>query len=180
MTARAQQDPRPLDRYASVARSETRGDTTESVPHDLHAGSESQASEIPQETKVRPSSWRVATNLIKSFQYAGMGLGYAFRTQRNFRIHTALAVFAIGLGVMLRLSGVELALICLTCGLVMAMELVNTALEAAVDLAVGSHYHLLAKIAKDCGAAAVLVTALVAVGVAGLVLAPPLWQLLNQ
>ncbi len=124
----------------------------------------------------RPPSWKVASSLIHSFQYAGMGVAYACCTQRNFRIHGAVALLALGLGVGLHLSVMEMALICITCGLVMALELLNTALEAVVDLCVGSDYHVLAKIAKDCAAGAVLISALTAVAVAGLLLLPPLWR----
>lgn len=124
----------------------------------------------------RPPSWNVASSLFNSFQYASMGVAYACCTQRNFRIHMAVAVLALGLGLGLQLSLLELALICVTCGLVMAMELLNTALEAVVDLCAGSEYHVLAKIAKDCAAGAVMISALAAVAVAGLLLFPPLWQ----
>jgi diacylglycerol kinase (ATP) len=55
------------------------------------------------------------------------------------------------------------------------MELLNTALESVVDLTVKQNYHELAKIAKDCAAAAVLISALVAVGVAGSLILPKLW-----
>ncbi|MDX2272551.1 MAG: diacylglycerol kinase [Cyanobacteriota bacterium] len=127
----------------------------------------------------RPPAWRVATNLGKSFQYAGAGLLYATATQRNFRIHLGIGAVALGLAWFLHLSFVETALIGLTCGLVMAMELLNTALEAVVDLAAGKEFHVLAQIAKDCAAAAVLVSALTALGVAGCLLLPPLWEMVH-
>lgn len=122
----------------------------------------------------RSSSWRTASNLISSFRYAGSGLAYAFCTQRNFRIHTAIGTFAIGLGLFLRLSAVEVSIIGLTIGIVLALELINTALEAVVDLTVMQTYHDLAKIAKDCAAAAVLIAAIAALGIAGCLLLPPL------
>ena len=122
----------------------------------------------------RPRAWQVAENLVDSFRYAGMGFWYACRTQRNFRIHLGVAVVAISLSVWLQLTRVELVLVALTCGMVMVLELINTALEAVVDLAVGDRYHQLAKIAKDCAAAAVLVAAAVAVLVAAFLLLPPL------
>ncbi len=128
----------------------------------------------------RPPSWRVATNLGKSFYYAGKGLLYAVRTQRNFRIHLVVAVVAFVLGLALRLSAVEMALISLTSGLVMALELVNTALEAVVDLTLGSRYHLLAEIAKDCAAGAVLLAAMAALAVAAWLFLPPLLLLLPK
>lgn len=125
---------------------------------------------------IRPLSWKVAGNLMVSFQYAGQGIGYAFRTQRNFRIHVVVGLLAVGLALGLGLSAVEVAVIILTGGLVMTMELINTALESVVDLTVQQTYHELAKIAKDCAAAAVLMSALMAVAVAVCLLLPALWQ----
>jgi diacylglycerol kinase (ATP) len=125
---------------------------------------------------IRPLSWKVAGNLMVSFQYAGQGIGYAFRTQRNFRIHVLVGLLAVGLALGLGLSAVEVAVIILTGGLVMTMELINTALESVVDLTVQQTYHELAKIAKDCAAAAVLMSALMAVAVAVCLLLPALWQ----
>jgi diacylglycerol kinase (ATP) len=127
----------------------------------------------------RSLSWRVATNLLVSFSYAWQGVSYAFRTQRNFRIHVVVGSLAVGLAIALSLTPVELAVIVLTCGIVLTMELVNTALESVVDLTVEQTYHELAKIAKDCAAAAVLISALVSVSVAACLLLPPLVQLLT-
>ncbi len=122
----------------------------------------------------RAFSLQTAANLISSFRYAGAGLSYAFWTQRNFRIHTAIGSIAIGLGLFLHLSAVEVSIISLTIGIVLAMELLNTALEAVVDLTVKQTYHDLAKIAKDCAAAAVLVSAIAALGIAGCLIFPRL------
>ncbi|NJL97546.1 MAG: diacylglycerol kinase family protein [Synechococcaceae cyanobacterium SM2_3_2] len=127
----------------------------------------------------RPVSWQVAPNLLKSCQYAGLGILYACQTQRNFRIHLVMTVLALGLSLGLGCSAVEIVLIGLTCGLVLSLELLNTALEAVVDLTVGQEFHLLAKIAKDCAAGAVLVAALTSLGVAALLLLPPLLNLLG-
>lgn len=127
----------------------------------------------------RSLSWKVATNLLVSFKYAWQGVAYAFRTQRNFRIHVAVGSFAVSLAIALSLAPVELAVIILTCGIVLTMELINTALESVVDLTVEQTYHELAKIAKDCAAAAVLISALISVSVAACLLLPPLWRLLQ-
>ncbi|NDJ18161.1 diacylglycerol kinase family protein [Myxacorys almedinensis] len=141
--------------------------------------------EVPTQPSKRPSSkivplvkpdrdlaWQVAPTLFTSFKYAWMGVSYAFLTQRNFRIHVLVGSAAIALGIVLRSSVVEVAVIGLTVGLVLAMELLNTAIESVVDLTVKQSYHELAKIAKDCAAAAVLVAAIAAVLVAGCVLLP--------
>lgn len=128
----------------------------------------------------RDLSWQVATNLLVSFRYAWAGIRYAFQTQRNFRIHVIVGSFAIGLSLLLNLPAVEITVIGLTIGAVLAMELLNTAIESVVDLTVKQNYHELAKIAKDCSAAAVLVSALVAVLVAGSLLLPPLLAFLQS
>ena len=125
----------------------------------------------------RRLSWKVATNLFTSFKYAWAGVSYAFRTQRNFRIHVGVGTLAISLGIFLQLKPVEIAVTAITCGLVMALELLNTAIESLVDLTVKQTYHELAKIAKDCAAAAVLISAMVALIVASVLILPPLWYL---
>lgn len=122
----------------------------------------------------RTLSFQVATNLLVSFRYAWQGVTYAFRTQRNFRIHVCVGSIAITLAFVLNLTPVEVAVLGLTIGAVLSMELLNTALESVVDLTVNQTYHELAKIAKDCAAAAVLISALVSVLVAGVLLLPPL------
>jgi diacylglycerol kinase (ATP) len=134
---------------------------------------------VPLVKPERDMAWQVAPTLFTSFRYAWMGVSYAFQTQRNFRIHVCLGSIAIGLGLLLHASVVELAVIGLTIGLVLAMELLNTAIESVVDLTVKQTYHELAKIAKDCAAAAVLVAAIAAVLVAGCILLPKLWLVLQ-
>jgi diacylglycerol kinase (ATP) len=126
----------------------------------------------------REFSWKVASNLFVSFKYAWAGISYSFQTQRNFRIHVSVCAMAIALSVFLHLQAVEIAVIGITSGLVLALELLNTAIESLVDLTVKQTYHDLAKIAKDCAAGAVLVSALVAVLVAGTLLLPPLITLI--
>lgn len=123
----------------------------------------------------RELSWNVAANLLISFKYAWAGLHYAFVTQRNFRIHVLVGTVGLGLGFILQLSRAELAILGIIIALVLALELLNTALEAVVDLTVKQTYHDLAKIAKDCAAGAVLVSALAALLVGVLLLLPPLW-----
>ncbi len=137
-------------------------------------------SELPVSALDRSFSLKVASNLFVSFKYAWTGITYAFKTQRNFRIHTVIGTLAISLGIFLHLTSVEIAIIGLTVGAVMAMELLNTAIESVVDLSVGQSYHELAKIAKDCAAGAVMIFALAAVLVAGVLLLPPLFVLLQS
>ncbi len=122
----------------------------------------------------RELSWRVAVNLFVSFKYAWAGMTYAFQTQRNFRIHAVIGCVVVSLSLALRLPPVEVAVLGLTVAAVLAMELINTALESVVDLTVKQTYHELARIAKDCAAGAVLVSALAALLVGLALLVPPI------
>ena len=112
-------------------------------------------------------------SLLQSFRYAFAGLWYALRTQRNARIHLLAAVAVTAMGLWLRLDAVWWAVLVLTISLVFFAEMVNTVVEAIVDL-VTPEYHPLAKVAKDVSAGAVLVTAMAAVVVGLLILGPPL------
>ncbi|AFY74695.1 diacylglycerol kinase [Synechococcus sp. PCC 7502] len=122
----------------------------------------------------RNHSLQVSTSLWASFNFAWQGLSYAFKSQRNFRIHTIIGSIALLLSLCLQLPAINLAVISLTIGAVLGMELINTALESVVDLTLGQKYDPLAKIAKDCAAGAVLVASIVALGVALVLLVPPL------
>ena len=114
--------------------------------------------------------------LRSSFRYAFAGLWWALTTQRNMRIHVAIGAAAFALGLLLRLSSTELAVVVLTATVVLAAEMLNTVVEAAVDLA-SPACHPLARIAKDVSAGAVLTTSLGAIAVGLLVYLPHLLSL---
>ena len=119
---------------------------------------------------------RHRAGLRSSFRYAFAGLWWALATQRNMRIHVAIGSAAFVLGLLLRLSTTELALVALTATVVLAAEMLNTVVEAAVDLA-SPAYHPLAKVAKDVAAGTVLVTSLGAIAVGLLIFLPHLLSL---
>ncbi len=122
----------------------------------------------------RRGSWKIAKDLPSSFRYAAQGLGYAFSSQRNFRIHLSLGSVASLLGLWLELPLYNFAILVLIIAAVLVLELINTSVEAVVDLAIGRRFHPLARVAKDCAAAAVLVASLTSVIVGALLLLPPL------
>ncbi|MCS5697682.1 diacylglycerol kinase family protein [Cyanobium sp. FGCU-52] len=128
----------------------------------------------------RLGAWQVAGDLPASFRYAAQGLAYGFLSQRNFRIHVITGAVVFGMGLWLGLSTDRLAVLVLTVAAVLVLELLNTATEAVVDLAIGRRFHPLARIAKDCAAAAVLVAALSSLLIAGLLLVPPLLNRLGH
>ena len=111
--------------------------------------------------------------LLESFQHAFAGLWRAWKTQRNVRIHVAITIVVMILGLVLELQPGQWAAIILTIGFVIVSELFNTVIESLVDLVTAEH-HPLAKQAKDVAAGAVLTSAVVAVSVGLLVLGPPL------
>lgn len=98
-------------------------------------------------------------SLWQSFRFAGRGLQEAVWSQRNMRVHVALAALVTVMAVWLELPAAEAVALVIAMVVVLAAELFNSALEILVDLVVGEEYHVLAGRAKDIGAAAVLVTA---------------------
>jgi diacylglycerol kinase (ATP) len=118
-------------------------------------------------------------SILWSFNYAIEGMVYALRTQRNMRIHVAAAVITLLGALVLGVDRISLAAIVFAISLVFVAELINTAIEAAVDVAT-DHYDPLAKVAKDVSAGAVLVAAMNALVVAYLVLFNPLRRVAQQ
>ncbi len=110
-----------------------------------------------------------AHSLLWSFNFAIDGIVFALRTQRNMRLHVGVAALVAAASLLLDVTGIELALVVFAISLVLVTELANTAIEAAVDVAI-DHYDPLAKVAKDVAAGAVLVAAITAVVIAYLVL----------
>jgi len=137
---------------------------------------ETQLEELVERETAKNSVSRVPP-FIRSFGYAFEGIYYALRTQRNMRVHLGIGVVAAVLGIWLGISGVEWAVLLVMMALVLALEMVNTVVEALVDL-VTDRFHPLAKVAKDVAAGAVLVAAILAVGVGLFLFLPRLLHLL--
>jgi len=114
---------------------------------------------------------------LLSFGAALQGVAYTFRTQPNVWIElSALTVVALA-GLWFAISALEWGLLGLTIAMILALEAVNTAIEAVVDLA-SPQYHPLAKIAKDTAAGAMVIAALGSLFVAACIFGPRLWALL--
>jgi diacylglycerol kinase (ATP) len=131
----------------------------------------------PPEAEPPPAPTRAATLLV-SFRYAFAGIRYLLWTQRNAKIHTAIAIVAVALALLLRIDRGEWVALVLAIALVLGAEGMNTAVEAAVDLA-SPGYHPLAKIAKDVAAGMVLLTAIAAVIVGLIIFLPHLLAILS-
>lgn len=120
---------------------------------------------------------RRMASLIAAFGFAFSGIWYLLRTQRNAQIHCLVGACALALAAVLRVERWEWLVLVLTIALVLAAEGVNTAIEAAVDVAT-SRRHPLAKVAKDVAAGTVLICAIASVIVGCIVFIPHLWDLL--
>ena len=113
-------------------------------------------------------TWRRSPSLFKSFNHAAEGIVQAVRTQRNLWIHFTIAVAVLVAAVGFGATKIELAVLMLAITFVLVAELVNTAVEAAVDVA-STAFDPMAKLAKDIAAGAVLIAALNAVAIGYLV-----------
>lgn len=122
------------------------------------------------------SAW---PKFIASFVYAFRGLWYALRTQRNAKVHVTIAILAILMGIALRISTVEFAMVFVAITEVFIAELFNTVFEMCIDLA-SPEYHPLAKVAKDMAAGGVLLSAMLSIVIGLLVFGPHLWALLRR
>ncbi len=104
-------------------------------------------------------------NLMDSFNYAFQGIIYALKTQRNMQIHVFATIIILLMSLFFHLTRVELVLLIATIALVLVTEMINTAIEAAIDL-MTDQYNIFAKIAKNVAAGAVLIAAINAIVVA--------------
>ncbi|MCV9884894.1 diacylglycerol kinase family protein [Metabacillus halosaccharovorans] len=102
------------------------------------------------------SEW---VRFYKSFQYAWNGIVSTFKSERNFQIHVSISIIMFITGMVLRFSIIEWMIVLFLIGGMMALELINTAIEHVVDM-ITSEMHPLAKAAKDAAAGAVLVYAI--------------------
>lgn len=107
-------------------------------------------------------SWRTMNKLLKSFRYAAAGIMACLRCEQNFRIHLTAVCCVLWMSRFYSFTRGEKALLAAVCGMVLAGELFNTAVERTVDMAAHGR-HPLAKAAKDAAAGGVLAAAICAV-----------------
>ena len=114
------------------------------------------------------SSPRRAPSLLESFNFAFEGVIHVLRTQRNMRIHFGIATAVLIAAVALGVGRIELIALMIAISFVLIAEMINSALEAGIDVATTS-FDPLAKLAKDIAAGAVLIATVNAVAVGYLV-----------
>ncbi|MGG4342745.1 diacylglycerol kinase family protein [Paenibacillus lautus] len=114
-------------------------------------------------------------SLYRAFGCAIRGILTAVQTERNMKIHIAAALIVFIAAALLQLDRMSWLFLLLAIALVFIAELVNTAVEAVIDL-ISPEEHVLARVAKDTAAGAALVAAVFAVVIGILVFYEPVWE----
>ena len=117
-------------------------------------------------------------DVISSLEFALTGIFTAFKEEKNMRSHVLSAVAAIIAGLIFRISAMEWLFLLLSIFLVIAFEIMNSAVENVVDLASDYHFSMRAKNAKDMAAGAVLVVSVFAVITGLIIFLPKLWDII--
>lgn len=115
---------------------------------------------------------------LKSFSYSYDGLKYAFQNEQSISVMFIITVIATMLGIILQISAIEWIFIIFVIGIVLATELINTSIEATIDL-LSPDFHPLAKVAKDTASASVFIYSIVSVFLAGIIFIPKIIHLIE-
>lgn len=110
-------------------------------------------------------------NIINKCKYSLNGLGYCFKNESSFLLEAICACFIIIFGILFDIKFLEWVISFGSLALISIMELINTAIEATVDM-VTTEYNEYAKIAKDCGSAATGVMSVLATVVNAIIFVP--------
>ena len=130
-----------------------------------------------QDNKKNKRKWK-NRDVISSLEFALTGILTAFKEEKNMRSHVLSALAAIIAGLIFRISATEWLFLLLSIFLVIAFEIMNSAVENVVDLASDYHFSMRAKNAKDMAAGAVLVVSGFAVITGLIIFLPKLWDII--
>ena len=130
-----------------------------------------------QDNKNNKRKWK-NRDVISSLEFALTGIFTAFKEEKNMRSHVLSALVAIIAGLIFRISATEWLFLLLSIFLVIAFEIMNSAVENVVDLASDYHFSMRAKNAKDMAAGAVLVVSGFAVITGLIIFLPKLWDII--
>ena len=117
-------------------------------------------------------------DLLSSLDFALTGIFTAFQEERNMRKHAVTSLLVVLAGFVFQVSKIEWLFLLLSIFLVIAFEILNSAIENVVDLASHYHFNMLAKKAKDMAAGAVLVVSLFAAVTGLIIFIPRIWDIL--
>lgn len=130
------------------------------------------------QTSRNKSKHKGFSRFIYSIKYSLDGLFYSYKNEKSLWIHAGITAIAIIFGFLFKISLLEWSIIAIVLMVILAVELLNTAIEAAVDM-VTVEFNPLAKIAKDCGSAATFVLSLVGSVIAGIIFIPKIITMFN-
>ena len=114
-----------------------------------------------------------------SAKYAVEGLVYAYKNEKSLKLHAVMSLLGMVMGVIFKISLNEWSVMLIALGVILAFELVNTAMEACVDM-VTLEYHDLAKVAKDCCGAATFVTSIISAIICGVIFIPKIFDWISM
>src|SRR3990167_3092688 len=121
---------------------------------------------------------QVGKHTVKSFRFAFEGLKAVFEGEPNFRVHILITFLVLTLAWVLGFSPLEFTILLITIGLVLILELVNTAIEETINL-ISTEFSPRIKLIKDVAAAGVLLSAILSVIIGVLLFLPKILQVLN-
>ena len=115
---------------------------------------------------------------LYSIKYSIQGIIHTYTKEQSLVIHLLVSILVITMGFVFKINTMEWIISLIFLGAVIALELLNTAMEAAIDLAT-KEYNELARIAKDCGSAAVFIMSFLGFIVGLLIYIPKIIELFN-
>lgn len=121
--------------------------------------------------KKQPLNKFIMLRILRSFKYAGHGLKHCISKEKNYRLHCLAAVMAIISGMILKITAMEWVVIVVSIALVLAFEMINTAIEHLCNI-VQPGISPLIKLIKDVSAGAVLLIAMMAGACGGIIFIP--------
>lgn len=113
-----------------------------------------------------------------TFKNARKGMRIVLKSERNIRIHFIAAVFVLVLGFVLEFSALKISVLLLAIGLVVAAEMLNSAIEFSLDAIFHNRYSKMVGMAKDISAGAVMFVTIIAVIIGGLIFIPEIMALI--
>ena len=117
--------------------------------------------------------------LTSSLKYAGDGLKYAYKNEQSMTIHIIITLIVIIFGIILNISSYEWIIVVLCIGIMMCFELVNTSIEAAVDLTT-NEYNEKAKVAKDVAASVSVMFSITSIIVGLIIFVPKVFDFIRS
>lgn len=134
---------------------------------------------MEKDSQVYKENKKSIGRFFKSFKFSFEGMRYAFYHEQNLIVMFLMAIIAIVLGLVLKVNYVETLVIILLIGIVISLEMINTAIEAVVDLHDGDKKSKMGKVAKDSASGAVAFMSVIALIVGLMIFVPKIIDLLK-